>query len=167
MFQVKPIAKEAAAAALERAMRYRLLNEPHDAESICLDVLEVEPENQEALVTLLLALTDQFDERLGSAVKVAQALLPRLRDDYSQVYYEGVICERKAKAHLKLGRHHFGHMAYDWLRRAMECYERAETSCPPDNHEAILRWNSCARILNQRSDLVPWPEEEPSEHMLE
>ena len=32
-------------------MRYRLLNDPEQAESICLDILEVEPGNQEALVT--------------------------------------------------------------------------------------------------------------------
>ena len=36
-------------AALEKALRYRLLNEPVEAESICRDVLEVDPDNQAAL----------------------------------------------------------------------------------------------------------------------
>ena len=53
---------------LEKALRYRLLNEPLEAESICLDVLQAEPANQEALVTLVLARTDLFDERIYGRV---------------------------------------------------------------------------------------------------
>ena len=60
MFELKLLSKDAVPAALEKAMRYRLLNEPGEAESICLDVLKADPDNQEALVTLLLALTDRF-----------------------------------------------------------------------------------------------------------
>src|SRR6266436_320626 len=55
MFELKRLSLEAVPAALERALRYRLLNEPAEAESICHDVLEIDPENQEALVMLLLA----------------------------------------------------------------------------------------------------------------
>jgi len=36
------------------------INEPEEAESICLDILEVDADNQEVLVMLLLAITDQF-----------------------------------------------------------------------------------------------------------
>jgi len=55
MFQIKPLSKENIPAALEKAERYRLLNEPMPTESICLDILEADPENQKAIVTLLLA----------------------------------------------------------------------------------------------------------------
>ena len=62
MFELKTLSKSAVPAALAQAERYRLLNEPAEAESICLDVLRVEPDNQDALVTLVLSLTDQFPE---------------------------------------------------------------------------------------------------------
>ena len=55
MSELKSLHKDAIPAALEKAERYRLLNEPGEAESICLDILHVDPENQQAIVTLLLA----------------------------------------------------------------------------------------------------------------
>ena len=61
-FEPKPISRESVPAALQKAERYRIINDPSSAESICLDVLTVDPENQQALVTLLLAITDQFPE---------------------------------------------------------------------------------------------------------
>ena len=61
MFELKRLSDEAIPAALEKALRYRLLNKPAEAESICRDVLQIDPENQEALVVLLLALTDRLD----------------------------------------------------------------------------------------------------------
>ena len=54
MRELKPISTAAVPAALEKALRYRLLNEPAEAESICRDVLLADPGNQEALVTLVL-----------------------------------------------------------------------------------------------------------------
>src|SRR5678816_4113612 len=98
MFELKPLSKDGVAAALEKAMRYRLLNESGEAESICHDVLACEPENQEALVLLLLALTDRFEKSYGVGVMKAEEVLPRLRDSYERAYYAGIICERKAKA---------------------------------------------------------------------
>ena len=62
MYEIKPIHREAVPAALEKAKHYRLLNAPADAESICLDILEIDPDHQEALVVLILSLTDQFAE---------------------------------------------------------------------------------------------------------
>src|SRR5256712_13281652 len=100
MFQLKPLSKDAIPAALERAMRYRLLNEPAEAESICLDVLRTDPDNQQALVILLLALTDRFSKGYGVSDTQAQELLPRLRGEYERVYYAGIILQRKAKARL-------------------------------------------------------------------
>ena len=46
--EVIPISPDAVPAALEKAEHYRLLNEPEEAESICVDVLEVEPDDQQA-----------------------------------------------------------------------------------------------------------------------
>ena len=49
MFELKLLSTGAIPAALAQAERYRLLNEPGEAESICLDVLRVDPEHQDAL----------------------------------------------------------------------------------------------------------------------
>src|SRR6266446_5667640 len=100
VFEFKPLSREAIPAALEKAMRYRLLNEPGEAESISLDVLRIEPDNQQALVILLLALTDRFSRGYAVGVTQARELLPRLRDPYEQAYYARIISERRAKAQL-------------------------------------------------------------------
>ena len=62
MPELKQLHKDAIPAALEKAERYRLLNEPGEAESICLDILAVDPDNQRAIITLLLAFTDRFEK---------------------------------------------------------------------------------------------------------
>src|SRR5205807_5788281 len=78
MAEFKPISRDAVPLALEKAERYRLLNEPAQAESICLDVLAVDPENQQALVMLLLALTDQFRGGPADCYAEAEAVVPKL-----------------------------------------------------------------------------------------
>jgi len=166
MFKLKPLSKEAIPAALEKANCYRFLNEPLEAESICLDILEVEPNNQQALITLLLSRTDQFEHELSQLFSRAREILPRLEDDYSRIYYNGIICERRAKAHLDRGNPGSGHMAYDWFRQAMEAYENAIDKRLAGNDDAILRWNACARIIMNNSDVAP-AGEEPGEQMLE
>ncbi len=145
MFTLKRLSKEGIAAALEKADKYRLLNEPREAESICLDVLEVDPNNQKALVMLLLARTDQFGN--GMAPEEARSLLPRLENDYKRAYYAGIILERQAKAILNKGTPGAKFDAYEWLQEAMEQFEKAERLRPAGNDEAILRWNACARII--------------------
>ncbi len=60
MFELKHLSEKDIPAAIERAKHYRLLNEPSAAQSICLDILEVEPDNQEALVIIVLAMTDRL-----------------------------------------------------------------------------------------------------------
>ena len=147
MFELKPLSKEAVAAALEKAMRYRLLNEPAEAESICHDVLRVDAENQQALVILLLALTDRLGKGYGVGVMQAQEVLPRLHDAYERAYYAGIICERQAKARLQQGSPGCGFEAYEFLREAMTWYEKAEAIRPVGNDDALLRWNACARII--------------------
>jgi hypothetical protein len=165
-FELKPLSREAVPAALEKAHRYRLLNEPAEAESICRDILEIDPDHQEALVTLLLALTDQFEDHLGSAGEQARQVLARIRDEYTRTYHTGIACERRAKAHVKRGGPRSKHLAYDWLRQAMEMYERAAAIRPPGNDDAILRWNTCVRILRSKPDLVPDLQAE-THHLME
>jgi hypothetical protein len=166
MFELKPIAKASIAQALQKAERYRVINDPSSAESICLDVLQVDPDNQEALVTLLLAITDQFTEGPTEGVHRAQGLLPSLHDGYKRAYYAGIICERCAKAQLHRGTPGSGDLAYDWFRQAMGWYEQAEAQRPVGNDEAILRWNTCARILARTGRPGPRTEE-PAEPRVE
>ena len=165
-FELKPISRESVPAALLKAERYRLINDPSSAESICLDVLTVDPGNQAALVSLLLAITDQFAEGPNEGVGRARTVLAQIRDPYRTSYYNGIICERCAKAHLRLGSMASGEMAYGWLREAMEWYEKAAAERPAGNDEAILRWNTCARMLSRDDHLRP-PVEEPVELGLE
>src|SRR4029077_1563021 len=166
MFELKAIAKASIAQALQKAERYRIINDPSSAESICLDVLQVDPENQEALVTLLLAITDQFTEGPTEGVHRAQGLLPSLHDGYKRAYYAGIICERCAKAQLRRDTPGSGELAYDWFREAMRWYEQAEAQRPVGNDEAILRWNTCARIL-ARTGHPGQGVEEPAEPRVE
>jgi tetratricopeptide (TPR) repeat protein len=144
-FKLKVLRTGAIPAALERAERYRLLNEPTQAESICLDILEVDPENQRALIQLLLSITDQFDN--SHSADRASPLLVRLSDAYDKAYYRGIVYERRARAQLHRTGPGVADTAYHLLREAMQCYEKAETLRPADNDETILRWNTCARTI--------------------
>ena len=122
MFELKSLSPEGVAAALEKALRYRLLNEPREAESICRDILQVDPTNHEALVTLILALTDQLATKSGRCADEARALLSRLQDEYEEAYYAGIICERRASAQLGRRNPGSGFIAHDLLREAMDCW---------------------------------------------
>lgn len=150
MFEIKPLSREAVPAAIEKAERYRLLNEAAEAESICRDVLRVDPENERALVLLLLALTDQFDRGLPAVVSQALALVPRLPGEYERCYYTGIVCERRAKAQLRERGPGSGAFAYGSLREAMSWYEKAEALRPTGNDDALLRWNTCVRLIRDR-----------------
>src|SRR5438046_8138134 len=100
MSDLKSLHKEAIPAALEKAERYRLLNEPGEAESICLDILHVDPENQQAIITLLLALTDRFEKGYGVSDTQTKELLSRMKSGYDNAYYSGIEAERHAKMKL-------------------------------------------------------------------
>ena len=158
MHQLKPISKESIPAALEKAERYRLLNEPRLAERICLDVLDIEPSNRKATIILLLAITDQFGSVASADVDQALQLLPDIDDDYERTYYEGIINERQGKALLTRGMTGGHFAAYEWLTAAMKCYERAEELKATGNDDAILRWNTCVRMFH-RYNLKPRDEE--------
>lgn len=150
MFNLKPLSKEAIPAALEKARHYRLLNEPAAAESICLDILAVEPENQEALIDIVLAMADRFGKDYAVGDNHVNEFLPRIKDEYARQYYTGIVYERRAKAILAKE----GVNAFEMFRQAMNCFEKAEAIRPAGNDDAILRWNGCARII-QRNKLGP------------
>lgn len=166
MTDLKKLSKEAIPAALEKANRYRLLNEPAEAESICLDVLRTDPENQEAIVTLLLALTDRFSKGYGVSDTQAKELLSRIKSAYERAYYTGIFAERRAKTKLAQNTPDFRFQAYDLLREAMEWFEKAEKLRPLGHDDALLRWNTCARMI-ERNKLTPRAEEERIELPLE
>ena len=124
-FTPKPISLEAVPMALERAERYRLLNDPVNAESICRDILALDPENLEAERTLILSLTEQFNQGMASRLRETRALANAIQDDYQRFYLTGLICERQAGAQKRRSSPGWGHIAYDLLREAMDWYEQA------------------------------------------
>lgn len=152
-FNLKSISTDGVPKALEKAERYRLLNEPSLAESICLDILAILPTHQEALVSLLLARTDQFVS--GVTLKSAQEALLHIEGEYERAYYAGIIWERQGHAHLRQGGPSSSVNTYHALREAMEHYQRAEALRPPANDDAILRWNACARVIMRSSEIRP------------
>jgi hypothetical protein len=156
MADLKPIHRDAIPNALEKAERYRLLNEPAQAESICLDVLAIDPEHQQALVMLLLTLTDQFRAGHADTYRHAESVLPRLHGEYERLYYAGLIWERRAYARAVQGGLGSTAVAYAWIVQAMNFYQQAERVRPHDNDDALLRWNSCVRLC-QRYRLAPDP----------
>jgi hypothetical protein len=166
MFELKLLTPEGIPQALDRVERYRLLNEPWAAASICKDILRIDPGNQEAIFRLILATTDQFGEPGEPDVTEARALIPQLTDQYRKVYSEGIICERKGTAILRRDLPGTGPIAHRWLTEAMAHYDAAERLRPQGNDDTITRWNTCARLILRHEHL-----EEASgganEHFLE
>jgi len=159
MFELKPITKEGIPRALEKIERYRLLNEPSEAESICRDILDIEPDHQKALVMLVLTLSDQFSH--GTSAKEATNLLKQLKDPYQKKYYQGIVLERQAKAALNRRTPGSEHDAHEWLTEAMEAFEAAVAVRPAGNDDAILRWNACVRTINRQKLSPRGKESEP------
>ena len=157
-FDLKSISADAIPKALERVERYRLLNEPSLAESVCLDILSIAPSHQQTLISLLLARTDQFDH--GVPMKSAQDVLSQLEDEYERAYYSGLIWERKGHAYLRQHGLSSNANTYHALREAMKHYEQAEALRPHGNDDALLRWNACARVLMGHPEIRPLPNAE-------
>lgn len=150
MHQLKPITAAGVPAALQKAERYRLLNDSPAAESICLDILAVDARNQSAIITLILSITDQFEGAESSdGLRRAQELIPRIDDAYKRAYYAGIVYERRAKAQLHRVLPGAAAIAADWYHKAMDFYEKAEKIRPAGNDESILRWNTCVRMLGK------------------
>ncbi len=154
MFELKTLHKEAVPAALERAKHYRLLNEAGAAESICLDILAVDPDNQEAVINLVLAMSDRFGRDYAVGDTRVQDYLSQVKGDYEKAYYTGIVYEKRAKASLRNGEIGSESAAFDLFRNAMNWFEKAEAIRPPGNDDTILRWNGCARII-MRNNLKP------------
>ena len=160
-FELKSISVQSIPEALAKVERYRLLNEPALAESICLDILAVVPDHQQALISLLLARTDQFHSQLPA--KAAHEVLERIQGDYEQAYYTGIIWERVGHNRIRQASSGRGASAYHALREAMTHYEKAIDFASPGNDDAILRWNTCARLIMQNPDVRPLPDEDPAQ----
>ena len=156
-FELKPISSAAVPKAIKRAEQYRLLNEPEQAESICLDILTAQPGDQYALTVLILAITDQFGREGSAGVRLANEYVTKLDDEYQRYYYGGLVLERQARAYMGRGKSRFA--AYDCFRDAMDHYEKAERIRPEDDDSALLRWNACLRTI-RRGQLHPAPMDE-------
>ncbi|MBI2424637.1 MAG: hypothetical protein HYV27_17535 [Candidatus Hydrogenedentes bacterium] len=154
MVEFKKISKAAIPAALDKAKRYRAINEPAQAESIALDILAVEPENHEAELMLILALTDQLKERMAAYNEV-KTRIAELKSDYERAYYTGILCERRARAHFRSEQMGSGFTAYEWFQRALRAFEEAEQLRPEGKDEPLYRWNSIQRTLLRHRSLQP------------
>jgi hypothetical protein len=148
--ELKSISMAGVAEANAKAEHYRLLNQPKEAESICLDVLASDPENQVALRNLGLAITDQFTGHASDRYAEVEAAFNRLTNKYEHLYYTGILHERRAKAQLATGRP--PHTLLVTVEEALRCFKDAEAISPPANDDSILRWNSCIRLLKSHSE---------------
>jgi tetratricopeptide (TPR) repeat protein len=145
--KLKTISKSGVAEALSKAALYRSLNEPEEAESICHDILAVEPDNQLAQRMLGLAITDQFTGHVSDRYAEVEKLFDNLADPYERQYYLGLLYERRAKSQMRLGRP--PEVLVALFKTAMQHFEEAEKIHPPENDDAVLRWNRCARLLHK------------------
>jgi hypothetical protein len=147
--KLKSISRAGIPEAISKVELYRFLNEPGEAESICRDILAVEPDHQLALRLLGLAVTDQFSGGPSDRHAEAESVFQSLRDSYERLYYTGIVHERRAKALLRSGAR--PHTVVVLFEEAMNCFEHAEEMRPPGNDDAILRWNRCVRLLQSRA----------------
>jgi hypothetical protein len=150
--QLKSISNAGIAEALAKVELYRYLNEPEEAESICRDILAIEPGQQLARRMLGLAMTDQFTGTGGDRYAEVEKVFAELRDPYERLYYKGLLHERRAKAQLRAGRP--AHVLLPLLEEAMSCFAEAEKIRPQGNDDAILRWNRCVRLLEGNPDFA-------------
>jgi hypothetical protein len=159
-FELKKLTHEGIDSALSKAERYRLLNEPAEAASICRDVLALDAENQQALVMLMLSLSDQYSHGIDASKEI-DAVAAKVTDPYEKYYFSGLALERRAKA-LFAHRSNMGtrHIVHAWVHKAMHLFEQAEAVRPAGNDEPLLRWNACARFLMQHPEICGEPEEE-------
>jgi hypothetical protein len=145
--------------AWEMAEKYRDLNQPDEAESICHDILDVVPHHQAALKTLGLSMTDRFPGRWTDLHKQALAVFAKLDSEYDRIYYTGVAWERRGKAQLE---EVAGRGAFDAFTEAVQLFERA-AALAPGKAEPILRYNRCVRALSTHPVLIATAERESDE----
>jgi hypothetical protein len=148
--ELKSISKAGIPEALAKVDLYRYLNEPEEAESICRDILSIDPNHQLSLRMLGLAITDQFTGAAGDRYAEVQVIFQSLRDPYERNYYTGLLLERRAKAQLRAGC--AAHILLPLVEEAMRCFAEAEKTRPPGNDDSILRWNRCVRLLESHPE---------------
>jgi len=144
-YQLKSISHAGIAEALAKVELYRYLNEPEESESICRDILAIEPKQQLALRLLGLSITDQFTGGGSDRYRDAEEVFLKLTDIYERFYYTGILYERRAKAQLCAGQS--PHTLLPLFERALQCFAEAEKIRPAGNDDSILRWNRCVRLL--------------------
>jgi tetratricopeptide (TPR) repeat protein len=144
-YKVKRISTAGISEAIAKAELYRSLNEPEEAESICRDILNIEPEHQFASRLLGLALTDQFTGGGSDRYRETEDIFGQLKDPYERLYYTGILHERRAKAQLKAGQLPRSLVAL--FDHALHSFAEAEKIRPEGNDDAIIRWNRCVRLL--------------------
>lgn len=154
-YQLKSISHAGIAEALAKAELYRYLNEPEESESICRDILAIEPRQQLALRYLGLSITDQFMGGVSDRYREAEETFQKLTDPYERLYYSGILYERRAKAQLCAGQS--PHTLLPLFERALNCFGEAEKIRPASNDDAILRWNRCVRLL--QTPTLAWEEQ--------
>jgi hypothetical protein len=154
-YELKHISTAGVAEAISKVELYRSLNEPEEAESICRDILIVEPEHQLVLRLLGLSLTDQFTGVGSDRDREAEDIFQHLVDPYERLYYAGIVYERRAKAQLRAGQP--AHSLLPLFERALRFFAEAETIRPEGNDDAILRWNRCVRLLQTSGHI--WEQE--------
>src|SRR6516164_4651625 len=144
-YQLKAISKSGIGEALAKVELYRYLNEPEESESICRDILAVEPKQQLALRLLGLSITDQFLGGGSDRYREVEEIFGKLADPYERLYYAGILYERRAKAQLHAGQPPRTLLAL--FDQALKSFAEAEKLRPKGNDDAILRWNRCVRLL--------------------
>ena len=148
-WQLKALGTRNLTAAVTLAKHYRDLNQPEEAESICRDILDVDPRHAVAWRLLGLALTDQMHSGSAGLLEDAIAAFDHLADDYDRTYHHGVAWERAAKAHLERNE---AHSAVTSFEHALGLYARAE-ELHPDSPDPVLRWNRGVRLLETHPSL--------------
>jgi hypothetical protein len=156
-YELKRISIAGITEAIAKAELYRSLSEPEEAESICRDILAIEPGHQLALRLLGLALTDQFAGDASDRYREAEATFQELNAPYERLYYAGILYERRAKAQLHAGQP--SHTLLPLFEQALRSFAEAEKVRPAGNDDALLRWNRCVRLLQTRTYV--W-EQEPA-----
>lgn len=145
--KLKTISKDGIPEAISKVELYRSLNDPEGAESICQDILAIEPDHQIAIRLLGLTITDQFAGHPSDRYSEAEKRFTSLVDAYERHYYLGLLYERRARAQMRAGQ--TARTTASSLREAMVLYEHAEKIHPLHNDDAVLRWNRCARLLDK------------------
>ena len=154
-YKLKSISKAGIAEATAKVELYRYLNEPEEAESICRDILAIDPQHQLALRLLGLTITDQFVGGSPDRYREVEETFKKLSERYERLYYTGILYERRAKAQLCAGQS--PHTLLPLFERALHCFGEAEKIRPAGNDDTILRWNRCVRLLQSPS--FAWEEQ--------